>query len=245
MGSVKGRKYLLYAGGEIALVVIGILLALQINKWNQQRLDIQLERSFLQRLKQDLSQDISTLSQLVVEADSVIYSVPEIIDLLYTDKRTLEEVYSLTDVSNAIWVNDFIPQDATYQEMESSGQLRIIRRDTLREAIINIAKSYQLDVEGRGLINDWIIGVIRALDTETKFIKYNEWTRFAFDDHTHMPSLEWNRLNDPSAREFQLVENMIASRLWIVQQKRQRYQGLLKECRQVLQLVSEQLDRTN
>ena len=43
-------KYLLYAVGEIILVMIGILLALQVNDWNQKRLDQLEERQILANL---------------------------------------------------------------------------------------------------------------------------------------------------------------------------------------------------
>ncbi|MFT5567630.1 MAG: hypothetical protein ACI81Y_002584, partial [Glaciecola sp.] len=43
----KFSKYLLYAFGEILLVVIGILLALQINSWNQQRMEDKKEVELL------------------------------------------------------------------------------------------------------------------------------------------------------------------------------------------------------
>ena len=43
------KKYVLYAIGEIALVMIGILLALQVNTWNQDRQLQQEEREILQR----------------------------------------------------------------------------------------------------------------------------------------------------------------------------------------------------
>ncbi|MDA0350457.1 MAG: DUF6090 family protein [Verrucomicrobia bacterium] len=48
-GSVQ--KYLLYAIGEIALVVIGILIALQINNWNEERKESILEQEYLARLE--------------------------------------------------------------------------------------------------------------------------------------------------------------------------------------------------
>ena len=50
----KFRKYLLYAIGEIILVVIGILIALQINNWNQNRLNKQLESQYYERLLEDV-----------------------------------------------------------------------------------------------------------------------------------------------------------------------------------------------
>ena len=43
----KPLKYLRYAVGEIILVVIGILIALQINNWNQARIDQKKERQYL------------------------------------------------------------------------------------------------------------------------------------------------------------------------------------------------------
>ena len=49
----KTGKYLKYAIGEIVLVMIGILLALQVNHWNNQRLDAKKEQLILKNLKSD------------------------------------------------------------------------------------------------------------------------------------------------------------------------------------------------
>lgn len=55
--SDRVRKYLIYAIGEIALVVIGILIALQVNSWNQTRLDRKKEKLLLKEIhKEFLSQ---------------------------------------------------------------------------------------------------------------------------------------------------------------------------------------------
>tara|TARA_B100000497_G_C7695677_1_gene424750 strand:- start:231 stop:434 length:204 start_codon:yes stop_codon:yes gene_type:complete len=48
--SGSSRKYLLYAVGEIALVVIGILIALQINNWNEFRKDRKVENDILREI---------------------------------------------------------------------------------------------------------------------------------------------------------------------------------------------------
>ena len=53
----KFSKYLLYAVGEIVLVVIGILIALSINNWNEEKNIKQSELQFLTRLKSDLTKD--------------------------------------------------------------------------------------------------------------------------------------------------------------------------------------------
>lgn len=53
----KTGKYLQYAIGEIVLVVIGILIALQINNWNEGRKEFRKSKALLQEFKRDLARD--------------------------------------------------------------------------------------------------------------------------------------------------------------------------------------------
>jgi hypothetical protein len=57
------RKYLLYAIGEIALVMIGILIASQINNRNEERKESILEQEYLLRISNELANDTSTLQE--------------------------------------------------------------------------------------------------------------------------------------------------------------------------------------
>lgn len=52
------RKYLVYAIGEVLLVMIGILLAFQVNNWNEGKKRIAVERQLLIELKNSLEQEI-------------------------------------------------------------------------------------------------------------------------------------------------------------------------------------------
>ncbi len=67
----KTGKYLKYAIGEIVLVVIGILIALQINNWNENRKNYKLQKVYLNRLIQDLEEDLNDLES-VMEAEDII-----------------------------------------------------------------------------------------------------------------------------------------------------------------------------
>jgi hypothetical protein len=58
MGKNKTGKYLLYAIGEIVLVVIGILIALSINNWNIKQIDKKTERVVLQNIREEIQLDI-------------------------------------------------------------------------------------------------------------------------------------------------------------------------------------------
>src|SRR6056297_1464225 len=53
----KFSKYLIYAIGEIILVVIGILIALQINNWNEGRKEFSKSKALLEEFKRDLARD--------------------------------------------------------------------------------------------------------------------------------------------------------------------------------------------
>ncbi len=74
----KPLKYARYAIGEIVLVVIGILIALQINNWNEGRKDKKLEGVVLQDIKDNILRNnlmiqeaITTIDQINVSADSI------------------------------------------------------------------------------------------------------------------------------------------------------------------------------
>ena len=72
-------KYLLYATGEIILVVMGILIALQINTWNQERISKDKEIKILKELRSDL------LTNRVI--------VQTTIDVLEKTKKTPKHVF--------------------------------------------------------------------------------------------------------------------------------------------------------
>ena len=55
-------KYFKYAIGEILLVVVGILIALQINNWNENKKDIEKEQQILLSLREEFKQNIKELN---------------------------------------------------------------------------------------------------------------------------------------------------------------------------------------
>ena len=61
----KTNNYLKYAIGEIVLVVIGILIALQINNWNQNRIENNRARKLLKNMVEDLATDTLMLNQSI------------------------------------------------------------------------------------------------------------------------------------------------------------------------------------
>ena len=67
----KFSKYLIYAIGEIILVVIGILIALSINNWNQEQQQKKVLNNIYATIKADLQQDIKNIDNIVTSSESI------------------------------------------------------------------------------------------------------------------------------------------------------------------------------
>ena len=74
---VSGRtsRYVLYAIGEIALVVIGILIALQVNNWNEERKAEQLELVTLQELRNNIEANVQEIDSVFKRVDTRVKSI--------------------------------------------------------------------------------------------------------------------------------------------------------------------------
>ena len=73
----KFSKYLLYAIGEILLVVIGILIALQINNWNEQRKDNQTVIQLYHNLESSLKTDSLALIEILGRSKNSLTNMNE------------------------------------------------------------------------------------------------------------------------------------------------------------------------
>lgn len=133
------RRYLLYAVGEILLVMIGILLALQVNEWNQTRTNRQLEKNYLRNFLLDLKTD-----SLVIEQNKKILREEKmpglrmINRLLHSDTPCCKDSVKWAIANSAFlgWALSQERSTATRDEIISSGNLRLISNEELRVALI-------------------------------------------------------------------------------------------------------------
>ena len=127
----KFSKYLIYAIGEIALVMIGILLALQVNNWNENQKKEILEIQYLSSLIQDLEIDTLYYTHRSERSQNIIDKNPQIIRSMYQIQQTVEDVEDL--YANIIWDSEELTiQNATYIELTNSGNLNIFKSQNLK-----------------------------------------------------------------------------------------------------------------
>lgn len=127
----KVLAYLRYAIGEILLVVIGILIALQVNNWNEARKERANEIKYLKNLKLDLKTDLVNLDSMMVDRNTKISSAKKILTLQPpTTIEQLEEFDKL--LWNVFGWTSFTPRTNTLDELISSGNLNIIKNDSIK-----------------------------------------------------------------------------------------------------------------
>lgn len=131
----KGLEYLLYALGEIFLVVIGILIALQINNWNEHRISRTREVKLLKELNFNLHENIERLKK-DIEMEYTYFNSAKIIvhhldhKLPYHDSLAIH--FQLSQLSA-----DIVLVESAYEAIKSIG-FDIISNDSLRSAIIDL-----------------------------------------------------------------------------------------------------------
>ena len=131
----KTTKYFKYAIGEIVLVVIGILIALQINNWNEQKKLKQQEVTSYCKLLEDLTADISNIDNTLkslTERQAVAKRFLTNLLKIQKDKSVL-----LRDYIPAVRSISFIPTKAAIVDITSSGKLENLKNQNLKNAILN------------------------------------------------------------------------------------------------------------
>lgn len=131
----KTGKYLKYAIGEIILVVIGILIAIRINNWNETNKLHKRELTLLSELKTNLQINIVNLEKDIQKQTKSIESFNYILNLPHSN---LPYSNSIPDyLSDIDYAPDVILVSSAFQTLKSSG-LELIQSDSLRIEIVNL-----------------------------------------------------------------------------------------------------------
>ncbi|WP_250433958.1 DUF6090 family protein [Hanstruepera flava] len=128
----RAMTYSRYAIGEIILVVIGILIALQINNWNEEKKTKRLETKILKELHENLKIDLLGIQEDINTMDSIKKACKEVVTYLKTKGQPDSSFYYLT---TALRVRPhFDPNKSGYGLLQSKG-MEVISNDSLRNDI--------------------------------------------------------------------------------------------------------------
>jgi hypothetical protein len=137
----KLRKYIFYAFGEIVLVVIGILIALQINSWNDRRLERLESIKVHQSVKQQISEDreaLMDMKQYNGERSKAYKHANQIIA-----EKDFSRVDSLAMIAMSLaQYSDFHRDASAYKNLATSGQIEYISNPEITNTLQHLDLSY-------------------------------------------------------------------------------------------------------
>ncbi len=145
----------MYAIGEIVLVVIGILIALQINNWNQERIEHKEAKVLLSNLSSDVEENIKNLK----DQQNFLRNRKEWADFILKsldDQMVLDSTKFITAITRVGWIMDSSQMLPTYTEIVSSGKLSYINSENLKKALAD----YQSTVEeNKQIVSSYNLGL--------------------------------------------------------------------------------------
>jgi len=144
----KARNYLLYALGEILLVIVGILIALQVNNWNEERLEQRQVRRYAHALINDLERDIEMVAPIMRMIDVSLKNIRELDS--YTRGKDLHQLDNLDLYQLTLFIGyrAYEWHRGALEQMSNAGTLQQMRNFDLANKITAYeALTHHLDMD--------------------------------------------------------------------------------------------------
>lgn len=141
----KFRNYVLYAIGEIILVVIGILIALQINNWNEKQKTESKVQDYYVLLLEDLNSDTNFAKTTIDEYSTDLKAYEAYTDSYQKEELSPEQVYrelfGLNMISKPLTFNT-----STIESLQNSGEIGLIPSN-IRNRLIDLRRLQNLTIQ--------------------------------------------------------------------------------------------------
>ena len=217
------KKYLIYALVEVVLVMVGILLALQVDDWNNQRIDRQSELTFYGNIKDQIQRDKDRIGGEIRFNGFYLEQFVYAFDLVEGEERSTENRDTLGVIAvNLLQYSDFDQQGNIYETLVNSGQSKIVSNHDILQRLQALEEQYLYINRMENIHYDAIMThVIPATSEAVSFASTN-----IMDD---------NRIYD---YRFQ---NLLVSLIHIMREKEQIYKNTITNIDEISILIDEEL----
>ncbi|MCW5515788.1 DUF6090 family protein [Muriicola sp. Z0-33] len=216
------KRYLLYALGEILLVMIGISLAFQVDNWNEDRIKRNAEIQYYENIRVQITDDKELILEMVEFNNDFKAQFSYANTLIETNNRDhMDSLGSI--VRNLTQYSDFDRQGNIYETMVNSGQIKLLR-------------------------NQEIIDRIRTL--EEKYLYINRMENIHYDamiSHTITSITPILKFSDASVQRPELLfhyefQNLLLSLVHIMNEKDKVYHQAIAEIDRINALINDELN---
>lgn len=141
----KTGKYFKYAIGEIILVVIGILIALQINNWNENKKTENKRQDYYNQLLDDLNKDIEFANIIIKAFNADKQAYQEYFKIYSVDNVELLEIFNTIRELN-LSSKPLSFNSSTTESLQNSGDIGLIPSH-IRNRLIDLRRSQNLAIK--------------------------------------------------------------------------------------------------
>lgn len=153
------KRYLIYAIGEILLVVIGILIALQINNWSEGKKDTKKEYQILLSLSEDFNSNQMELNRSINEIPLRIERLKTVLSYVGKTKSQFTSEMKDTIKNTGFVLTDII--DGSLTSILSSDKLELIKSDSLKNMLTAYPAFIKKFKKQERTVEDYVINVQR------------------------------------------------------------------------------------
>lgn len=228
------KKYLLYAIGEVLLVVLGILIALQINNWNETRKDKAAELVALIDLKEEFETNHHTLVDLLVGKKEKTQLWKEYLEIISNKKLSIAERGIQRPVAGARF---FDSSNSTLNSILGSGKIDKIGNDTLKYLLSNWADKTKTFNRTATLHQDFFQHQLRPFENQSVPLAIYRNSGIV---NPFLSKKELNEINGNIVQDLTYQNLLLSNYNWLILET-QTGETLTKEFQKIIQLLSEEI----
>ncbi|MBC2839856.1 DUF6090 family protein [Robiginitalea sp. SC105] len=180
----KFSKYLLYAVGEILLVVFGILIALQVDNWNEAKKEESLYITYLSRLKSDCENLLETVRYTKLMQDEIVALNKYQLDFINGNLTPLDTFKLAVSIEFTAGINPYSLEIPVYSELENTGRLTLIESDSLKQALAGFQEYKNFRLKNNLEWEPWVFkyrAMVRNILNAEDRIRINEMWSIPLD----------------------------------------------------------------
>jgi ABC-type transporter Mla subunit MlaD len=206
---------------EVAMIVVGINIALWFEGWFNDLEDAETEQQYLAGLRDDLRTDLKQLDAVIKFNANALESLGEIIPELATLPDAGPEAQTSVMFVPSSYLF-FEPSDFTYRSMQESGDFRLLSDDDTKKRLLRLVRNYRL-------IDTLQQNFIQAMDDE-----YIPLMMSSFD-------ILAQRLTDPAILDDQVFKNFFPYTYQDIETRLVVYKSVREQTRELLEVVEAQI----
>jgi hypothetical protein len=225
----KPMKYMRYAIGEIALVVIGILIAISINNWNEAKTNQKIVDDYLDKISVNINSDLKKLETLIDQRTEALTLCDTIV--MYYDAKNIFNPKLFEKGFFSIFIESrFNPNTNAYESLKSSGFMKNLKNSKIEDKL----SSYYYLMDGVMFVEDKFNNSTQiseaSLSEKGFYIEYKK-------------AMNWNNkdtinFNYESLKKYPQIESEFIKARMFLEELIKNYSVLWEEGNKVIELIN-------